>query len=821
MPPGSALVPKSGIPSLFSTLATDLLTVFDHEPPMGDLTTGNRLDAVRSVWTGRRPGERAMPAQRIIHHRILRLPGKARLHRLGVRRAPGFHKCGSRLDEDWIKSLRLLGRVGGRWRELGAWTELPRPRSGDWRWFQLGGVKVEGVVIELRACGIDEGWTPWNLAERGLSLEGELLTPLAPRRERRLVVGEMNLAKMPRGVSVEWKDGELRYQTSRYAVGFRLDRPGFSFLSLAREDETLLKQNLLAISPVRMEQGVHLHPVGEPAVVAPSARCDLQGEVRVKGAVVDYRFTAGRQHYRLTWRVSATGLSLRTTRESGRAEEAWHATPWRIAWRNSVSPTHGIGRLKTVGKTGGLELPVRLNAPGFGTWLIEATGAAGVRCESWRTRDFNRLDLQVGQEATPLGLYRLPAGRHVATFTLKPVTPPERLRRASPAVVRRALARTFFTAATFRADIGTLSNSGVSMPCPICMDTWSAVLPRLGRLDDGFDPWDMLRVSLERWLEGGPGYASGRLSHGGRTHDADDEYLMTGAAALRGIGDYLVGGADRAWFRRFRPLILARLEAARARDLDGDGLIESPHRTGVSGTGQWSTCWADVISFGWKDAWANAILHGALVALVAGCRRHGDETTARDLAQWRERLHASYRPAFWNEASGWLAGWRCREDRLHDYAFLPVNGAAVAEGLLEPTEARSVMQALWAEARRVGMPDPALGLPLNLHPIPDEDRADIMQGYPFGYYQNGGRTHSQARHFLNGLYAVGMRDEADAWLERLCVGFATARVFGGNQSGVDWRDWSDRPTGYEGLLTDQFGVLEPLLRRWGRQGSVS
>ena len=66
------------------------------------------------------------------------------------------------------------------------------------------------------------------------------------------------------------------------------------------------------------------------------------------------------------------------------------------------------------------------------------------------------------------------------------------------------------------------------------------------------------------------------------------------------------------------------------------------------------------------------------------------------------------------------------------------------------------------------------------------------------------------------LYSVGMKDEADALLERLCVGFADASTFGGNQTGVDWRAWDDAPCGYEGLLTDQFGILEAILWRWGK-----
>jgi hypothetical protein len=245
-------------------------------------------------------------------------------------------------------------------------------------------------------------------------------------------------------------------------------------------------------------------------------------------------------------------------------------------------------------------------------------------------------------------------------------------------------------------------------------------------------------------------------------------------------------------------------------------LIESPYRTGTSGSGQWSTCWYDVVSFGWKDAFANAILYGALRELAPALRKFGLKSKAAELDTWAEELKRNYTAAFWNEKTGWFAGWRCQRGELHDHAFLAVNGAAVCAGLVEPARAKALLQRLLAEAKRVGLPDAALGLPGNLRAIPDSDLADIMQGYPLGYYQNGGRTHAQTRHFVMALYRVGLTHEADALLERLCAGFADALVFGGNQSGVDWRYWDDRPCGYEGLLTDQFGVLEAIFHRWGQ-----
>lgn len=794
----------------------DLLAISDYEPPMGDLFTNQRLDVGRSVWTEPCDGEQDLAKKRIIHQRALRLHGPAKLVRLGVRRGVGYHKCGSRQDLDWVVSVRVLAWVEKRWREILSRDGLRPTRDGQTRWLQLPPTTASGVILELRRSGIDGGWTPWNLMMSAFVLEGELLEPIAPRKERLLKLEGVDLQGLPRGVTATGRDGSVYYRTREFEVGFALSRPGFSHLGLHLEDPDRKGINVLSTRPPMFRQGPQLHPVGTAPALAPVVRCDLEGTTRVDGARVRYAFSAGGQEYELTWRVNARGLELTAQRSGAQPLVAWHSAAWTLGLRNSATPSHVLGRLMTDGETGAVSLPALLTLPGFGSWEISpAAGKGWIRSDCERRHDLNVLEFKVGEERTREGLYHLPAGTHRAVFALTPKQPTERLRRGAPAAARRAVARTRWTALTFRSDTATLSNNGASMHCPICMDTWSAVAPAIGDIVPGLPATEFLRLSLERWLTGGPGYAAGRLLQDGKSHDADDEYLMTGASALRGLGDYLCDAATPDWYETFRPWIGQKLRAARQRDLDGDGLIESAYRTGISGTSQWSTCWFDVISFGWKDAFANAILYGALQALANGLQRCGETGEAVALKAWAARLKQNYRPTFWNEATGWLAGWRCREDRLHDYAFLPVNGAAVASGLVEGEEARNLLRRLLAEATRVRMPDAALGLPGNLWPIPDFDLADITQGYPFGYYQNGGRTHSQTRHLVMGLYRCGLTREADRLLKRLCVGLAEARVFGGNQSGVDWRYWDDRPCGYEGLLTDQFGILEPILWRWG------
>jgi len=795
----------------------DLLLLRDLEPPMGDLFTHATFAAGRAIWTKPLPQELGAPDQRIIHARALRLAGRARLHRLGVRKGPGYHKCGSRQDWDWVTALRMLVHRQGRWLEILNLPNVRKPADAETLWFELGGVEASAVSIEIRRSGIDDGWTPWNLAASAFVLEGELIDPVPPRQEQLLSVGAVSVQNLPAGVTASQHDGEVRYRLPNYEVGFHLTRPGFSFLSLGLEDPRNAAINTLALRPAISLQGPRLHEIGAAPVMAPAVRFDVRGQTRVRGATVTYDFTTGSQHYRLRWRVTPAGLVLDATRIATREVLAWHSAAWTLALRNSIAPSQVIGRLLPDGEAGAVALPLLLNLPGIGSWEIASLSPdVFARSDCFRSQDFNTLELKLGEQRTREGLYRLRSGTFSARLTLRPKSPPPVLSADAPTSAQEAVKRTFFTALTYRADTGTLSNNGASMHCPICLDTWTAVTRPMPAVLPGFRPIELVRTSLERWLTGGPGYAAGRLIQDGIAHEAGDEYLMTDTAGLRGLGDYLRHEADRAWWTKYQTEILQKIAAVRHRDLDGDGLIESPYRTGISGTGQWSTCWYDVVSFGWKDAFSNAILHGALRELAAALRRFERPTEANSLEAWADTLRENYRPTFWNEKTGWLAGWRCQQNVLHDYGFLAVNGAAVTAGLLADAEAKALLQRLLDEAQRVGLPDAALGLPGNLHSIPDHDLADIIQGYPFGYYQNGGRTHAQSRHFVMALYRVGLTAEADALLDRLCVGLAEARVFGGNQSGADWRYWDDRPCGYEGLLTDQFGILEAIFWRWGR-----
>ena len=92
-------------------------------------------------------------------------------------------------------------------------------------------------------------------------------------------------------------------------------------------------------------------------------------------------------------------------------------------------------------------------------------------------------------------------------------------------------------------------------------------------------------------------------------------------------------------------------------------------------------------------------------------------------------------------------------------------------------------------------------------PVPDADLAGALPDLHHGFYENGAATLSQTRHFIGALQRVGRGEDADRLLTAMLERLADGSAFGGCSTGVDWRMWDGTRCGYEGLLTDQFGVL--------------
>ncbi len=796
---------------------------------------GLRL-ATRALWTAPRPDEADAPARRIIHQRAIFTSNPGRFDALTVGWGPGYHKCASGQERD--AALDVIVSRGDRegWHELGRLrTSTAELAAGETR-LELGGVTASALVAEVRRAATDGWWPGWNLATAGLTLAGELDRAWTPGPDGWLEVGEVDPSGAEAGVEVELSATDVVFRTPHLAVGFRLKSPAFSHLALDADGMGRTSTNLLqlprsmdivrsgvypsGVYPVLRDQNAEYLAQG-PRFAATDGTLPMgflhrgyHGETSVRGSTVRYEVTipdAG-QRYVLAFTVHADRIELCAERHGAEDRRAWQSSAWHVALDNRVTPSCALGEPTFSGETGLMRGPVAWHFPRHGTLLLSGGDEVLWRSDSVRPLDTNTLELKLGEQPTPFGDYLLPAGSFRAELVLRVDSPRlARLADDTPPPVRRALERHVLTALPFRADTTTYSNNAASMHCTTSLADVSAIAAHLGEAP-GIRPLAWVGDSLQRWIDGAPSYGSGATSHG--HHRLEDEYVHLAANTLLAMGRYLHASDDAAWFTRNRPAILRELGDMLARDVDDDGLVESTIRLGRSGEHQWSTAWADVVSFGWKDAWANAVLCEAWGLWAPLLRRHGEPALADRIEAARAALVAAYLPTFHNPATGLVAGWRSRDGELHDHGFSIVVAQACASDAVPLDHARRIMTALVAAWEATGLHDLRNGIPLNLWRIPEHDLGGVVFGLPMGSYQQGGFSHHGARVLALAFERCEMRAEADRVLEQLCATIADDSSFGGVGSGRDWRMADGTPSGYEGQLVEGFSVLSAALARY-------
>ncbi len=790
--------------------------------------------AGRSIWAPRPDDE---PGRRIIHARAVQgVSGPLRIRRIGIRRGVGYHKCASSHEFDAPASVRLLAHRDGRLVEIGSWHTDHLPDRDEVLWHDVA-LESELVMAVIDEAYVDREWPSWNLARTGILIDGEATVPWLRPAYGLLDTDTSGFDAQPApGVHASRSHDQVRFRTRFLEIGFRLRSATLAFLAIDTDGAGRTQRNLLQ-QPRSMDiVRTGLYPAGVyPVLRDPQAYHLAQGPrltlldgvepagflgYAVRGTVVvrgdqvtqDLTLADSGVRYRLTWTIEEQAIGVALTRVVDKPLSAWHSSAWHFALDTTVTPSTLLGEVVQEGETGHVRPTATWHLPGHGSMVISASGDVLLRSDSVRPLDTNTLEIKLSETPHPDGSYGIPAGEASGWVRFEVRTPRlATVARGAPAVVRRAIDRHTATALAFRADTATFSNNGASMHCAGSLDPLSDVVAVAPRPMDGVDPVGFLECSIGRWLTGAPGYGSGNTSRGDFV--IEDEYLMLGADALYGLGR-LLALTDQTWFAASEPRITRAIERMRRRDLDGDGLIESRLRRGVSGEHQWSTTWADVVSMGWKDGWSNAVLYGALRHLASGLRRFDRTAAAADLDTWADRLRTSYAATFLVPGTAWPIGWRSPDGTPHDYCHPMLIGDAVANGLLDPGPARAAMEALWDEFAAVGYHDLANGIPINLHPIEEQDLGGVVFGLPIGGYLQGGATHHRTGGFLRALYAVGMTAEGDRALEALASTTADDSAFGGIGSGLDWRLWDGTPSGYEGLLAEGFGFLAVAIERW-------
>lgn len=386
--------------------------------------------------------------------------------------------------------------------------------------------------------------------------------------------------------------------------------------------------------------------------------------------------------------------------------------------------------------------------------------------------------------------------------------------------------RNFLNLIQLHPRLRTLANNSSSDVCGFCLWQYAELGVKAPPLADGLTVNDLVRLSVDRVLDGGITY--GQSGYRGTPmfpeaaswapkHDSLDTLPSLLIAGCR----YVEGSRDKHWAeKRFSKLLKLGREML-AQDRNDNGLIEY-RRSGNSGSWQEKdrpANWWDTIGFGNEDAYANALAYRACVLMSELARTLGKSVEAEEFSNAARKLHAAYVPTFLNPKTGVLAGWRSADGELHDYWFTFINGMAISFGLVEDAQANAIMERMLKKMDEVGYRRFELGLPGNLVPIRRADYTDLRRRYggpsaedgsdAFQIYENGGATHCHAYWTVKALYQLGRVEDARKIYHPMLKSFAAGDFQGFDASGQskDWRTWDGECRGYEGYLSDGYLAL--------------
>jgi hypothetical protein len=471
--------------------------------------------------------------------------------------------------------------------------------------------------------------------------------------------------------------------------------------------------------------------------------------------------------------------------------------------------------LGMVGQDGSIQLPAIMHLPGEGSFRISATpeGSGPLGYDASRDgTNFVKIIFPAATEKQPLIKYR---------WELVSIHPAN---VASDSQARfDGFYRNWLNIFQINPRRGVLSNNSASDSCAFCYYEYADIAAQTPPLAKGLNALDMVRQTLDAILHGALAY--GMPGYG----DFPDFSADTFPSLLIAANDYVQGSKDNSWLRTNYTGLKAWTDKMLATDHNGDGIV----KYSLSGnSGSWPpkmvrrpSNWWDTVGFGYEDAYANALAYRALRGMEQMARQANhleDETRFRAAA---DKLHDAYFAAFYDSATGVLAGWRSADGQLHDYFFPYISGIAIHYGLVPKDQANGIMDHLLAKMKEVGYTRFDLGLPGNLIPILKKDyvvsdhrwgggeKQDGTDG--FQIYENGGATACFAYFTLAALYDLGRIEEADKMLFPMLESFASGDFQGRCDNGMtkDWKTWDGTCWGYEGFLVDNYYALLAVIDR--------
>lgn len=375
-----------------------------------------------------------------------------------------------------------------------------------------------------------------------------------------------------------------------------------------------------------------------------------------------------------------------------------------------------------------------------------------------------------------------------------------------------------------------LANNSCSDPCAFTLFHSSMLALKTPPLADSLSALDLLRMSVERYLNGMKAYGMFGYNSTWENENANTDnskaqpydYLDTYPSLVISACNFIRGSGDFRWAERYYLQIKEWMDRQMKRDYNKNGLVEYE----LSGnSGSWDGVlrpanWWDTIGFGHEDAFSNALTYEALNLISYVAEMLGKKNDADLYRQLSSKLKDTYFSTFFNPSTGVLAGWKSRDGTLHDYYFLMVNSMAVYYNLIPEDKMKDIMIALWNKMQDVGYTDFTLGLPGNLVSVRREDYThhDPRWGGgekedgsdAFQRYENGGASLNWTYYTLKAFEKAGLDEQLNMIADGILKGIDAGDFQGFCAPGEmtkDWKTWNRECWGYEGFLCDGYLVL--------------
>ncbi|MHB1767748.1 MAG: glucosidase family protein, partial [Phycisphaerae bacterium] len=344
----------------------------------------------------------------------------------------------------------------------------------------------------------------------------------------------------------------------------------------------------------------------------------------------------------------------------------------------------------------------------------------------------------------------------------------------------------------WRPDTGIISNSVASINCGLSMLFYAEMAAFSPPLKAGISAMELVRASLHRYFNGVPGY----LMPPRNVYAARGDWRSSRetAAYLIICAWYVIrtiGGMEEL------DKSLYALECI-AGDIESWSTNGLAYQGKVQGFNHGFSMWFDCYIIRGADAYSNAANYRAFRCLAELENLAGRQAMAEHYHQNADRIQDMYMKAFFNPATGVLAGWRDDKGWLHDYMFPWVNGFAIYQGLVPDHQANAILDRLLAQIKKDGFKSWQFGLPTNLIPIHPSDYIPNVAGSPknpsgtdsWQQYMNGGACPNFVYYVIQSFYNLGRRNDAEKLLWPLVESFSKG-IFNAGYNG-DAPKWPQR-----------------------------